>query len=71
TKPQGWDNQVANDLLLNYNINIEKQLLYPSRSILLVGVVETYSGTLYNAAGIGFLLRIGKFNNYFEGEKNS
>ncbi|PIQ29713.1 MAG: hypothetical protein COW63_11730 [Bacteroidetes bacterium CG18_big_fil_WC_8_21_14_2_50_41_14] len=71
TKPQGWDNQVANDLLLNYNINIEKQLLYPSRSILLVGVVETYSGTLYNAAGIGFLLRIGKFNNYFEGISNS
>lgn len=66
TKPQGWDNQIPNDIILNYNINIENQVLYPSKSILLVGVVETFSGTLYNAAGIGFLLRVGKFNNYFE-----
>ncbi len=71
TIPQGWDNQVANDIILNYNINIEKQLLFPSKRILLVGVVETFSGTLYNAAGVGFMLRIGKFNNYFEGTSNS
>ena len=66
TKPQGWDNQIPNDIILNYNLNIEKQLLYPSKNILLVGFVETFSGTLYNAAGVGFMLRIGKFNNYFE-----
>ncbi len=71
TKPEGWNNQVASDLILNYNISIEKQLLNPSNRILLVGVVETFSGTLYNAAGIGFMLRIGKFNNYFEGVSNS
>ena len=71
TIPQGWDNQVANDIILNYNIIIEKQLLNPSKRILLVGVVETFSGTLYNAAGMGFMLRIGKFNNYFEGASNS
>lgn len=65
--PQGWENQVPNDLILNYNITIEKQMLHPSKSILLVGIVETFSGTLYNAAGAGFMLRIGKFNNYFEG----
>jgi hypothetical protein len=65
--PQGWGNQVPNDLILNYNISIEKQLLAPSKSILLVGIAETFSGTLYNAAGVGFMLRIGKFNNYFEG----
>lgn len=67
TKPEGWGNQISNDLILNYNINIEKQLLYPSKSILLVGLVETFSGTLYNAAGVGFMLRIGQFNNYLDG----
>jgi lipid A 3-O-deacylase len=67
TKPEGWENQIPNDLILNYNINIEKQMLNPSKSILLVGFVETFSGTLYNAAGVGFMLRIGKFNNYLEG----
>lgn len=66
TKPQGWDTQIPNDILLNYNINIEKQLLNPSKRVLLVGFIETFSGTLYNAAGFGFMLRIGKFNNYFE-----
>jgi hypothetical protein len=71
TIPQGWDNQIANDIILNYNINIEKQLLFPSKRVLLVGIVETFSGTLYNAAGMGFILRIGKFNNYFEGTSNS
>jgi hypothetical protein len=67
TKPEGWGNQISNDIILNYNINIEKQLLYPSKSVLLVGFVETFSGTLYNAAGAGFMLRIGKFNNYLDG----
>lgn len=71
TKPEGWNNQIANDLILNYNISIEKQWLNPSKRILMVGIVETFSGTLYNAAGIGFMLRIGKFNNYFEGVSNS
>jgi hypothetical protein len=70
-KPEGWDNQVSNDIILNYNITIEKQLLYPSKSILLVGLVETYSGTLYNAAGVGFMLRVGKFNKYFSGADKS
>ncbi|MBN1650260.1 MAG: lipid A deacylase LpxR family protein [Bacteroidales bacterium] len=66
TIPQGWDTQIPNDILLNYNINIEKQMLNPSKRVLLVGFVETFSGTLYNAAGFGFMLKVGKFNNYFE-----
>lgn len=66
TKPLGWHNQVPNDIILNYNISIEKQMLQPSKQILLVGLFETYSGTVYNAAGAGFMLRVGKFNNYFD-----
>lgn len=66
TKPLGWHNQVPNDIILNYNISIEKQMLQPSKKILLIGMVETFSGTTYNAAGAGFMLRVGKFNNYFD-----
>lgn len=66
TKPFGWHNQVPNDIILNYNINIEKQMLQLSKKILLVGIIETFSGTTYNAAGAGFMLRVGKFNNYFD-----
>lgn len=66
TKPLGWHNQVPNDIILNYNISIEKQMLQPSKNLLVVGIIETFSGTTYNAAGAGFMLRAGKFNNYFD-----
>jgi lipid A 3-O-deacylase len=66
TKPEGWHNQVPNDIILNYNISIEKQILQPSKNLLVVGIIETFSGTTYNAAGAGFMLRVGKFNNYFD-----
>ncbi len=66
TKPLGWHNQVPNDIILNYNISVEKLMLQASKKILLVGIVETFSGTTYNAAGAGFMLRVGKFNNYFD-----
>lgn len=64
--PQGWGNQIPNDLILNYNIGIEKEMLQYAKLISLNAVVEAYAGTLYNAAGIGYLLMVGKFNNYFE-----
>ena len=41
-------------------------MLQPSKKILLVGIIEKFSGTTYNAAGVGFMLRVGKFNNYFD-----
>lgn len=66
TKPLGWHNQVPNDIILNYNISIEKQMLLASNKVLLVGIIETFSGTTYNAASAGFMLRVGKFNNYFD-----
>lgn len=66
TKPEGWHNQVPNDIILNYNISIEKQILQPSKNLLVIGVIETFSGTTYNAAGAGFMLRVGRFNNYFD-----
>jgi hypothetical protein len=66
TKPLGWHNQVPNDIMLNYNINIENQILHPSKILLVTGIIETFSGTVYNAAGAGFMLRLGKFNNYLE-----
>lgn len=71
TKPLGWDNQVPNDIILNYNISIEKQMLCPSKKMLLTGVIETFSGTIYNAAGAGFTLKLGSFENYLEGANES
>lgn len=66
TIPQGWDNQLPTDLILNYNINIEKEMLSYPKAISLNVVIETFIGTLYNAAGVGYLLKVGRFNNFFD-----
>lgn len=64
--PEGWSNQLSNDIILNYNINAEKVILRPSKNILVSGIAETFSGTLYNGAGVGFIMKVGKFENPFD-----
>lgn len=66
TIPEGWDNQISNDVILNYNISAEKLILHPSKSISVSGIAETFSGTLYNGAGAGFLMKVGKFDDVFD-----
>tara|TARA_R110000764_G_scaffold240089_1_gene342310 strand:- start:80858 stop:81850 length:993 start_codon:yes stop_codon:yes gene_type:complete len=66
TKPRGWPNQVSNDIILNYNISLERQMVHYPNKISVSGIVETFSGTLYNAAGAGFMLRAGKCNTQFQ-----
>lgn len=66
TIPEGWKNQVPNDVVLNYNIKMEKEMLYVLNKFLLSGTIETYAGTFYNAMGAGFILKLGRVNNIFE-----
>lgn len=66
TIPEGWDNQVPNDIIINYNIQVEKQLMYASGKVLVNGIVETFNGTMYNAMSAGINMRVGRFHNYFE-----
>jgi len=65
TKPQGWDNQVRSDVILNYLINYEKLVFSPSKNLEIIGNVDGNVGTLYNNVGIGLQFRAGLFNNYF------
>jgi len=66
TIPQGWSHQIPNDLILNYNISVEKQLINPSPAFSVSGTVESFSGTLYNAAGVGFTIKAGRMNDAFD-----
>lgn len=62
--PAGWNNQVANDLILNYNFSVEKEL-FRNRFSEITGKVKLRAGTLYDDASIGFKTRFGYFNpNY-------
>jgi lipid A 3-O-deacylase len=64
-RPKGWDNQVPNDIIINYNIQLEKELIYIPGKLLISGNIETFNGTLYNAMGAGFMMKAGKISNYY------
>ena len=67
--PQGWNNQVVNDLALNLNLAIEKGFIENER-ILLNGYSKARLGTVYSDLSVGGRFRIGKFNHFFQSVKN-
>ncbi|MBY0349038.1 MAG: DUF2219 family protein [Hydrotalea flava] len=65
TRPKGWANQVPNDIIINYNIGLEKEMIYLPGKLLFSTNIETFNGTLYNAMGAGFMMKVGRINNCF------
>jgi len=63
-EPLGWEYQVKNDLVLNYNILYEKGFIN-ARSLELTGFTNGCLGTLYTNFSGGIQLRTGWFNPYF------
>ena len=66
-KPQGWQHQIHNDLILNYELNYEKQLLAYRSVFLLNSNSQIKVGTLQNQIQVGFTLMAGRFQSPFEG----
>lgn len=64
-KPEGWDNQISNDIVINYHINYERLIIQPSPNLEVIGNLQMYAGTLWNNMGVGLQFRAGLFNNYF------
>lgn len=64
--PEGWTNQVPNDVVLNYNLHLEKEIVYVSEKLLVTGNMETFAGTMYDAMGAGFSVKIGRIKNYLK-----
>ena len=71
TKPEGWKNQVPNDIIINYNLRLEKEIVYIPEKLFITGIIETLTGTLYNSMGAGFSLRVGRINNFLEEKTES
>jgi hypothetical protein len=63
-EPLGWEYQVQNDLVLNYNLTYEKGLVSNRRMELNLNGVGAL-GTLYTHMGGGFQFRAGLMNPYF------
>lgn len=64
-EPLGWNNQINNDLVLNYDITFEKVLFPLSNGFMFSSISKLSAGTLRDNAGTGFSVMAGKFNNPF------
>ncbi len=72
--PKGWQHQVKNDVIVNYNIAYEKKLIGIKDWFLLNNTVEARFGTLNDKLGAGFNFMAGHFNNpyqFIEGKKKT
>jgi hypothetical protein len=63
-RPIGWANQIANDLLINYNVEVEKALFSSEKSAisLLSGIK---AGSLHTNASLGFRYQWANLTDYF------
>jgi hypothetical protein len=61
--PEGWDNQIRNDLILNYQINYEKKIYGRKNNFLLNACSEIIAGTHTNKIKAGLNFMWGNFNN--------
>ncbi|MCW3077927.1 MAG: hypothetical protein JWO32_2536 [Bacteroidetes bacterium] len=63
--PLGWENQLSQDVVLNYNVSFEKGIS-SHKYLELIAFADARAGTLYDDAGGGLHLRFGKMNSYFK-----
>ncbi len=63
--PLGWQHQIKNDLVLNYEFVFEKELLSIERYFLVNGMGSAKVGTLGDKIGAGVILMAGYFNSPF------
>ncbi|HXS36681.1 MAG TPA: lipid A deacylase LpxR family protein [Flavipsychrobacter sp.] len=64
--PHGWQNQIKNDAVINYEVDYEKSLLSYKNYFNLNGFATARAGTLSDKAGIGITVIAGTFNSPFK-----
>ena len=63
--PQGWQNQIQNDAILNYQVDYERRLLSIKDYFLLAGKASARAGTFNTKASAGTILMAGHFDDPF------
>ena len=64
--PHGWQNQISNDAIVNYEADYEKQLVSISRYLLIDGAAMARVGTLSDKASVGATLMFGFFDSPYD-----
>ncbi len=62
---EGWYNQLDNELLMNYEFQLQKGL-HVDKNNQFIGIAEAEAGNLRTNLGFGYLWRVGKLAPYFE-----
>ena len=70
-QPKGWQNQIRNDVVLNYEIQFEKQLFNFKNLLALNTDSQLRIGTLSNKVQAGLTLKLGKFDSVFKNNQKS
>jgi hypothetical protein len=63
--PHGWEYQTKNDIIINYQLNYEKQIVAAGNNFLLNAAAEARLGTLNTKLSGGFNFIAGRFNKRF------
>jgi lipid A 3-O-deacylase len=64
-QPKGWHYQIVNDIILNYNVNLEKNLISKG-SFMLNTNAEAIVGTMNDKLDAGLSLMIGRMNDPYK-----
>lgn len=67
TIPQGWRNQIKNDVIANYQVTVQKEIFAFSNHLSLQTEGTLDVGTLSTKATAGLVMMAGIFNNPFSG----
>ncbi|MCF6171850.1 MAG: lipid A deacylase LpxR family protein [Bacteroidales bacterium] len=65
-EPVGWQNQIQNSLVVNYSVEVEKGIVQTKKFEFSISG-NAFAGTLFNKAGGGFSLRLGRFLPVYRG----
>ena len=61
--PLGWQHQIRNDVIINYEAGIEKNFLQSGKHFLLNGMTRVRAGTLSTQLSSGLVLLFGRLNS--------
>jgi hypothetical protein len=60
--PHGWQHQIQNDIIINYQLNYEKQLFRYNNLLAISALGKLYAGTLNTRANFGITLCAGQLS---------
>jgi lipid A 3-O-deacylase len=61
--PHGWQYQIANDAIINYEAGIEKNLLHAGDYLIVNGLANAHVGTYSDKLSVGAVFMFGKLNS--------